>query len=474
MGQEINRTTFGPPDFARFSARLESETRLLREHIKGKQHADDAFVAGFELEAWLLDRHGLPFPINEDYLARLNNPLVVPELSKFNVELNSTPQPLRAGALRRLENELSATWDQCLRTAHDIEGTIVAIGTLPTIRERDLCLANMSPLNRYYALNDQVLSSRGGRPLRINIAGNEQLALEHNDVMLEAAATSFQVHLQAPADQIVRYYNASAILSAPLVAASANSPFLFGRDLWDETRIPLFEQSVDTGVPYEDRRHRVRFGRGYLEASPMEYFDESVREFPVLLPMTYTDNPETLPHLQLHNGTIWRWNRLLLSFDEQHQPRLRIEQRVMPAGPTIIDMIANAALYIGATHGLARLPRAPESALDYMQARHNFYAAARHGLSAQLAWLNGRQIDARTLLLEEIIPLARDGLAALGIAADEIGRYLNLMTARVRSGQNGATWQRVHAKRHDRDFKKLVADYLAHQRSAVPVHEWSI
>ena len=190
--------------------------------------------------------------------------------------------------------------------------------------------------------------------------------------------------------------------------------------------------------------------------------------------MTYTDNPETLPHLQLHNGTIWRWNRLLLSFDEQHQPRLRIEQRVMPAGPTIIDMIANAALYIGAAHGLARLPRAPESALDYMQARHNFYAAARHGLSAQLVWLNGRQIDARTLLLEEIIPLARDGLAALGIAADEIGRYLNLMTARVRSGQNGAAWQRVHAKRHDRDFKKLVADYLAHQRSAVPVHEWSI
>lgn len=472
MGIEINRTSFGPEDFSRFSTRLEHETQRLRGLIENKQFVNDAYVAGFELEAWLLDRHALPYPVNEEYLARIDSPLVVPELSKFNVELNGTPQPLRAGALRRLESELTATWDRCLSTARELEGTIVAIGTLPTIRKTDLCLANISPLNRYFALNEQVLKSRGGRPLRIRIDGNQSLTLDHNDVMLEAAATSFQVHLQVPATQIVRHYNASAILSAPLVAACANSPFLLGRDLWDETRIPLFEQSVDAGDPAEDHRHRVTFGRRYLDSSLMEYYDENLREFPVLLPMNYDDAPEAMRHLQLHNGTIWRWNRLLLGFNQDGVPHFRIEHRVMPAGPTIIDMIANAALYIGAAHYLARQERAPESALDYQDARRNFYAAARHGLSAELVWLDGRRIDARTLLLEEIVPMARAGLAQLGLDQNECDRYIDLITARVRSGQNGAAWQRAHAARHGHDFEKLVADYLAHQRSAMPVHEW--
>jgi gamma-glutamyl:cysteine ligase YbdK (ATP-grasp superfamily) len=474
LGLEINRTTFGPEDFERFGTRLAHETQILRTQVDSKMCAEDAFVAGFELEAWLLDRHTLPFPVNDEYLARLNSPLVVPELSKFNVELNGTPQPLRAGALRKLEDELSATWDRCLQTARDLEATIIAIGTLPTIRERDLCLANISPLNRYYALNEQVLSSRGGRPLRIRIDGREQLALEHNDVMLEAAATSFQVHLQVPAAQIVRYYNASTILSAPLVAVAANSPFLFGRDLWDETRIPLFEQSVDTGGSTEDRRHRVTFGRRYLESSAMECFDENVREFPVLLPMTYDAPPEALRHLQLHNGTIWRWNRLLLGHDSQRAPHLRIEQRVLPAGPTLIDMIANAALYVGAAHYLARDPRAPETMLNFQDTRDNFYEAARYGLAAELKWLEGNRVDAHTLLLEEIVPMARDGLAHIGMAREECDRYLDLITARARSRQNGAAWQRAHAERYGRDFEKLVADYLAHQRSGMPVHEWSV
>jgi gamma-glutamyl:cysteine ligase YbdK (ATP-grasp superfamily) len=474
LGIEISRTTFTPADFERFTSRLNAETGLLREHVAKKQYAEDAYVAGFELEAWLLDRHSLPYPINDEYLERLGSPLVVPELSKFNVELNCTPQPLRAGALQRLETELNATWDRCLQTARDLEGSIVAIGTLPTIRERDLCLANISPLNRYYALNEQILKSRGGRPLRIRIDGRESLALDHKDVMLEAAATSFQVHLQVPAAQIVRHYNASVILSAPLVAATANSPFLLGRDLWDETRIPLFEQSVDAGDPTEDRRHRVTFGRRYLEASPVEYYDENLREFPVLLPMTYDDAPEAMRHLQLHNGTIWRWNRLLLGLNADKAPQFRIEHRVMPAGPTMIDMIANAALYIGAAHHLACSDRAPESALDYQDARTNFYAAARHGLSAELKWPGGVRTDARTLLLDEILPMARAGLGDLGMDEDERDRYLDLIAARVRSGQNGAAWQRAHAARHGNDYERLVADYLAHQRSAMPVHEWEI
>ena len=255
-----------------------------------------------------------------------------------------------------------------------------------------------------------------------------------------------------------------------MVAAAANSPFLFGRDLWDETRIPLFEQAVDTGGPTRDR---VTFGRRYLQSSPMESFEANLSEFPVLLPANYDNQPaETLCHLQLHNGTIWRWNRLLLGFDDQRSPHFRIEHRVTAAGPSIIDMIANAALYIGAAYYLARQSRSPELTLDFQVARRNFYEAARHGLSANFAWLDGRRIDARTLLLEEIVPMAREGLEHFGMANAECDRYLELMAARVRSAQNGAAWQRAHAEHHKRDFAKLVADYLENQRSAMPVHEW--
>ena len=470
MGQEISRARFAPADFARFAARLDAETALLGAWLADGRCDARAYVCGFELEAWLLDHSFFPYPINETYLARLASALVVPELSRFNVELNGTPQPLAAGALLALERELEATWQQCIRTAHELEGTLVAIGTLPTIRARDLTLANISPLKRYAALNEQVLAARGGRALRIAIDGRERLALAHHDVMLEAATTSFQVHLQTPAQFAARYYNASSILSAPMVAASANSPFLFGRDLWDETRIPLFEQAVDTG----DGRRRVTFGNAYLESSAIECFRENLAAFPALLPICEEAPPEALAHLRLHNGTIWRWNRMLVGFDADGAPHVRIEHRVMPAGPTLIDMIANAALYLGAVRTLATGSRAPEAMLPFAVARENFYRAARDGLAARLVWFDGRERDARSVLLDEIVPMARDGLAAFGLDEDERDRYLDLVVARVRTRQNGAAWQRAHAAAHRRDPFRLVADYLEHQRSGMAVHEWPV
>lgn len=473
MGREISKTQFERRDFVRFSTALERETALLGDWLSAGRCDASPLIVGFELEAWLLDHAALPYPVNDEFLQRLASPLVVPELSKFNVELNGTPQPLRAGAFRRLEDELAATWQRCLSVAHEMDGTLLAIGILPTIRARDLTLANISPRNRYYALNEQVLKARGGRPLRIRIDGRESLALEHNDVMLEAATTSFQVHLQVPAPQLSRYHNASAVLSAPLVAIAANSPFLFGRDLWDETRIALFEQSVDVGETDQDYLHRVTFGSGYVK-TPLEVFEENLRAFPVLLPSRFDEGPERMAHLCLHNGTIWRWNRLLVGFDARREPHLRIEHRVMAAGPTIIDMIANAALYIGAVHFLAQRPRPPEADIDFGTAHENFYRAARHGLLAELTWSGGRCVDARSLLLEEIVPMAAEGLARLGIAADERARYLDVITLRARTGQNGADWQREHAARHDRDLNKLVADYLEHQRRGAPVHEWEL
>jgi hypothetical protein len=474
MGQEISRIRFEPGDFEQFSARLVLETDLLDRWLREGRFDQTSYVAGFELEAWLLDRNFFPFPINEAYLKRLNDPLVVPELSKFNVELNGTPQLLTGRALSELETELTATWRRCLAVAHELQGTLVMIGILPTIRERDLTLANISPLNRFHALNHEVLKLRGGRPIRLDIAGRERLQLTHRDVMLEAATTSFQVHLQAPAEEAARYYNASVLLSAPLVAVSANSPCLFQKQLWDETRIPLFEQAVDTGDAGHPEHRRVTFGSGYLQDSAAECFRENVERYQVLLPIRFDDGPDGLRHLRLHNGTIWRWNRLLVGFDGQATPHVRIEHRVMPAGPSIVDMIANAALYLGAARFLAGLRAAPEADLPFAQARDNFYRAARDGLAANVVWLDGSRVDARTLLLDEIVPMAREGLRILGVEEEESERYLDIIIARLRTGQNGAAWQRAHLEKHGRDSFRLTADYLEHQRTAMPVHEWVV
>ena len=474
MGQEIGRIHFEAQDFERFRSMLAQETALLETWLRSGRFDQVSYVGGFELEAWLLDHNFFPLPRNQEYLTRLSNPLVVPELSKFNIELNGTPQPLAGKGLRRLEEELTATWRDCLRVAHELECQLAMIGILPTIRQQDLTLANISPLNRYHALNDQVLRLRQGRPLRLDISGPDHLALSHDDVMLEAATTSFQVHLQAPASEAVRYFNAAQILSAPMVALAANSPFLFEHRLWEETRIPLFEQAVDVGDDAHAEKRRVTFGSGYLQDSPMECYQENVERFPVLLPLLFDDGASQLRHLRLHNGTIWRWNRMLIGFDDAAVPHLRVEHRVMPAGPSIVDMISNAAVYLGASRFLAGLRRAPEADLPFARARENFYVAARDGLHAHIVWLDGREVEVGTLLRDEILHMARQGLLLLGADEDDSEHYLAIAQMRVHTRQNGAAWQRAHVDKYGRDFFRLTADYLEHQRSGVPVHEWPI
>ncbi len=473
MGKEIEQSTFSAEQTAQFVERVTKETGILDSLWAAGELSDTGYVGGFELEAWLLDHNFFPLPRNEDLLQRLASPLVVPELSRFNVELNGTPQPMCAGALRRLETELDQTWRHCLSVANELEATMMMVGILPTVREQDLSLDHMSDRNRYHALNREVLKIRGGEPLELNINGRESLSLTHNDVMLEAATTSFQIHLQTPAAEIARHMNASMILSAPLVALSANSPFLFGKSLWAETRIPLFEQSVETGSPEHPERSRVTFGSGYLPDNPVALFRENMQRYVPLLP-TLFDSHDELLHLRLHNGTIWRWNRLLVGIGAGGKPHMRIEHRAIPAGPTVVDMMANAAVYLGAVHFLARLRVPPESDLSFAQAKENFYRAARDGFDATVVWLDGRETGVRSLLSDEILHMAREGLVLLGIDEEEIERYIGIARARTASGQNGAAWQRAHAENCGRDFFRLTADYLAAQRSGAPVHEWPL
>lgn len=477
MGQEIDSTHFSAADVTQFGSRLADETAALRSFAKAGGFADPRFVAGFELEAWLLDHAGFPSPVNETYLRALDDPLVVPELSRFNVELNAPPVEMGAGVLAALEESLRVTWDKCQQVAHGMDTVLAMVGILPTIRDADLNLSNMSAMKRFDVLNAQVLQQRAGAPIRIDIAGEDHLQLSRYDVMLEAATTSFQLHLQVPYALAGRYYNASLAGAGLLLAAGVNSPVLFGLRLWQETRVPLFEQSVELGGYAgltEPTLRRVSFGRDYVAGSVLELFEENLEHYPVLLPVMQQDAPSRFPHLRLHNGAIWRWVRPLIGFDAAGQAHVRLEQRVLPSGPTVLDMIANAALYYGLVRALAARPDAVEMRLPFVAARANFYAAARHGLQAELIWLDGKPHAARDLLLDAGLPLARQGLRDFGLSDAEIEHYLGVVEARVRTGRTGAAWQLQRLARVDGDPHRMMDDYLDNQRAGAPVHEWAL
>lgn len=471
MGEEIAAARFTQADFARFGDNLRRETEIAHGLFANEAFSPSDFMLGFEIEAWIVDHNYFPASINQHLLETLAHPLVVPELSRFNVELNCTPLRLAGDVLDRAADELSRLWTECNSVAHRLDANMVLIGTLPTIRDEDLTLANMSPLNRFYALNEEVLRQRRGRPLRIEISGRDRLVSEHADVMLEAATTSFQIHLKTPARLAHLFYNASIAASGPVLAACGNAPFLFGKSLWDETRIPLFEQAVD--VPGAHCRRRVTLGSGYLTHSFADIFHENLHEYPVLLPIAFGDPPENLRHLRLHNGTIWRWNRPLIGFDLDGTPHLRIEHRILPAGPSIRDMIANTAFYVGLTHHLATLGGDGSAGLSYDDATRNFYAAARYGLDATQFWPGVGPIAADRLIADKLIVCARRGLDDLQIDQGE-ERWLDIVEARVRSKQTGASWQRAAYEARGRDNFELMAAYCERQRSNAPVHQWEL
>ena len=296
----------------------------------------------------------------------------------------------------------------------------------------------------------------------------------HENVMLESATTSFQIHLQLTQETAARFYNASLIVSAPMVAVAANSPYLFGYDLWDETRIPVFEQAVSISPDEAARSNRVSFGRGYVRESLIECYLENLEHHCILLPMVREEPPDRFWHLRLHNGTLWRWNRPLIGFDVDGTPSLRVEHRVVPAGPSLIDTISNAALYYGLVQDLGAATPAPEEQLSFDLARSNFYAAARYGLQASLAWLDGHSVSAQDLLRDELLPRARRGLHSLHVAADDINLYLGVIQGRLETGRNGAAWQRAYVAKHGRDMAALTRAYRDGARSGAPVHEWAV
>lgn len=474
MGQEIAQGHFHKHDFSVFESRLQTETNYLAECFRKNVFAISHAQAGFELESWLIDNQCQPVPRNKEFLERIGSDLVSPELSRFNIELNSVPRALTGNVFTKMLRELEHNWAHCSEVARELDAEMLIIGILPTLISGQLDLSTMSDMTRYRALNEQILRLRKGEPVVLDIEGVEHLKTFHEDVMLESAATSFQLHLQVGQSQAARAYNAAIILSAPMVAATANSPFLFGHDLWDETRIPVFEQAVSVTSEGNHNEPRVTFGTGYAKESLLECFTENLERFPVLLPELLNEDPAYFSHLRLHNGTIWRWNRPLVGVDEKGQPHLRIEHRVIPAGPSLVDTIANAALFYGLAYMLSTDEVAPESCILFEHAKNNFYQAARYGLGSRIRWLDGKEVNIRNLLIDQLIPLARVGLEKLKVDTSDIEMFIGIIDERVGMNRNGTAWQRAFVRRHGRDMQALTAAYREHQKTGRPVHEWGL
>lgn len=477
MGQSVERSCFEHRDFVRFQRALSAETDWLHDLVERDQLSQHVPMAGLELEAWLVDAAGRAAPRNAEFIARCASPDVVTEIGRFNIEINVPPQPVHGLGLGRLATALQGAWAQCGAVAAGMGLRVVAIGILPSLSEAELNIANLSEPVRYRALNQQVLRQRHGRPTRLDIdgPGGARLRCEHQDVMLEAAATSFQVHMQLPAAQAVRAHNAAMIASAPVLAMAGNSPLLFGQALWQETRIPLFEQALGIGAREDARHHplpRVSFGSGYVGYSMLECFRENLERFEPLLPVALDEPVERLAHLRLHNGTIWRWNRPVLGFDaEDGRAHFRTEHRPLPAGPSLPDMMANLAFTIGLVAAWSAEDEPAEARLPFEAARANFRAAARDGLQSHLTGLDGRPRKATTWL-RQLLPVARQGLEQLQVAGTLADGWMQLLQERLDSGLTGARWQLARLDALGGERAALTLDYARRQASGMPLHRW--
>jgi gamma-glutamyl:cysteine ligase YbdK (ATP-grasp superfamily) len=493
VGRDIETTEFTREDRTRYREKVKTNLRALRELVDGDRLEHGRRLIGIEVELYLADPDGQAMPINARLLDELNSDRFVTELAQFNIEFDLRPRALERGALRDIEAELRSSLEEAHAKAQGMEAQIMMIGILPTLTDFDVTEANLSANPRYRALNDMILATRG-EDIVIRIEGDETLQVTANSILFEAACTSMQLHLQVDPGDFARYWNAAQALSAPLLAAGANSPFFLGKQLHHETRIALFEQAIDTRteeLQSQGVRPRVWFGEKWLEEGIFELFDENVRYFSALLPICEPEDPLAVlragdvPHLtelSLHNGTIYRWNRPVYAVS-RGIPHIRIENRVLPAGPTVIDAVANVAFYYGLLNSLANQTPPVWGQMSFEAATENFFEAARHGLDAKLYWPKvGAGVPASELVLRHLLPWAREGLLAWDITPDDVDRYLGIVEARTLSGQNGAAWQ-IEMWRRLREeeqldrpdaARELVRRYQERSEKGEPVHTWDV
>ncbi|MEG3632892.1 glutamate--cysteine ligase [Micromonospora palythoicola] len=491
MGRDVDRASFSREDRVRYRQKVRRCLDVFALMLDDFGFDADRPMTGLEIELNLVDQAAEPAMRNEEILAAIADPLFQTELGQFNLELNANPRMISGNGFADYERDLCASLDRANERAARSDTRIVLVGILPTLNERHLVADNLSTNERYRVLNDQIVGARG-EDIELDIRGVERLRTHNDSIAPEAACTSLQFHLQVAPDSFADYWNASQAIAAAQVAVGANSPFLYDRQLWAETRIALFEQATDTRpdeLKAQGVRPRVWFGERWI-TSIFDLFEENVRYFPPLLPICESEDPVEVLHaggvpelaeLRLHNGTVYRWNRPVYDI-MNGRPHLRVENRVLPAGPTVVDMLANAAFYFGLVRGMAEADRPIWSQLTFSSAEENFHAAARRGMDAILHWPQLGEVPVATLVLDTLLPLAAAGLDGFGVEATERDRLLGIIEQRCRTGRNGAAWQTAtvwSAERHlglDRRaaLHHMLQRYTELQYTNEPVHTWPL
>ncbi|MFV0452121.1 MAG: glutamate--cysteine ligase [Propioniciclava sp.] len=491
MGAGIESTTFSREQRQRYREKV-----LLCLDAFEQMLIEDRFVdgdmTGMEIELNLVDANYGPNMDNAEVLAAIADPDFQTELARFNIEFNVPPGRLVGDNLAALEADLRNSLNEAERRCAERGAHIIMTGILPTVLLDDFAGDWMSESARYEALNDAVLAARG-EDILLDIAGpsGEQLHAYADSLAPESVCTSMQLHVQARPTEFAPFWNAAQVLAGPQLALGANSPFVFGRHLWAESRIPVFTQAADTRpVEYANQgvRPRVFFGERWI-TSIFDLFEENSRYFPALLPEISEEDPHAvleeggvprLAEMRLHNGTIYRWNRPVYD-TVGGQAHLRLENRVLPAGPTVVDTLANAAFYHGALVELARHERPVWSRLAFSSARENFVAGATEGIDADLFWPGLGEIPASELVLRHLLPLAHDGLSHSGVAADLRDRYLGVIEQRCLTGMNGAEWQvrcvralEERGQTRPAALRTMTAAYAEGMHGNEPVHAWPL
>lgn len=491
MGVANVKLTTSVEQLQSFERHILSDIHAMEKMLKDGLFESDVTRIGAEQEFCLVDKYSKPTGKSVEMMEHLDEAFFTTELARFNMEINATPRIFNNTCLSELEKEITDNYNIATLEAEKLGIHTILSGIVPTIRKSDFSMDNLTPYERYHALCDAINMIRG-KHFQLKIQGIDELISNHDTPLLEAANTGFQVHLQIKPEEFVDMYNISQAITGPVLSSATFSPFLFGKRLWKETRIALFTQSVDTRVTAEHAREvspRVTFGDQWIKNSILDIYKEDLVKYRVLLNAEITENVfETLESgkapklmaLQVHNGTVYRWNRPCYGISDNGKAHLRIENRVLPAGPTIVDSIANAALWLGLMVGMKNEYGDITKKIEFDDVKANFLQASINGLDTKFNWFGNKRIQASDLLLKELIPLAEEGLKHQNVSKDDISKYTDILKERAESGKTGSVWMLKSFSKLIKETNKeevlaaITASTIKNQKTMKPVHEWNL
>lgn len=490
MGEERVKLADTNEQIQSFMKHVLQDLRALQKMLDEDWFETDVLRIGAEQELCMVDPHGKVFPRSMDVLEALGEGNYTTEFARFNLEINMDPLEFKNDCLSQMENNMHKQVEHVRETVRGLGGDILLTGILPTIRKMDVDIKNLTPLQRYEALCEAINKLRG-KEFELRIQGMDELLMKFDSPLLEACNTGFQVHLQVKPSEFVNRYNIAQAVTAPVLAAAVNSPILFGKRLWAETRVALFHQSIDTrqvGEHLRDSSPRVTFGNQWIEDSILDVYKEDISRYRVMLSAEVEEEVEELMEegkvpqlmaLNVHNSSVYRWNRPCYGVGNG-KPHLRIENRVLPSGPTVVDEVANAAFWLGLLNGFEDEYPDITQEMDFDNARMNFFAASKMGLDTKFIWTKDRKITAVDLIKDELLPIARNGLSKADIDPSDIDTYLNIIEERADAAQTGSYWmvksygKLIKEGNKEQALSAITNAMIKNQNKGEPVHKWGL